>query len=370
LHVTNSLFSTPTLRLLMIEIDGSISEGGGQVLRVCLALSALTQKSVTIKNIRINRTNPGLRSQHLTAIRAVAEVTAAKVSGLAIGSSEIVFSPGPRRGGAFHFDVKTAGSTTLILQALLPILAFANQRSSIALVGGTNNPLAPQADYVINVLNPILASMGFLYRLRLIKRGFYPRGGGLIRVFTEPIDVLHPINIVDIGTLGEISGISHSRNLSAHVAERQADAAKQSCSRAGFPNVSIVRDAGQGVEGPSTGSGIVLWVETSTGGRLAGDALGAPGKLAERVGREAAARLLAQLSTGAPIDIHLSDQLIIWLALAQGRSRIKATKLTLHAVTAIKVTEMLTGSKFKISGEIGTPGTIQCEGGAVLESKS
>jgi RNA 3'-terminal phosphate cyclase (ATP) len=204
--------------------------------------------------------------------------------------------------------------------------------------------------------------MGFLYRLRLIKRGFYPRGGGLIRVFAEPIDELHPINIVDIGILGEIRGISHSRNLPVHVTERQADAAKQSCSSAGFLNVSIVSDAGHGVEGPSTGSGIVLWVETSTGGRLAGDALGAPGKPAERVGREAASRLLAQLSTGAPIDVHLSDQLIVWLALAQGRSIIKTTKLTLHTVTAIKVTEMLTGCKFKIRGEIGTPGTIKCEG--------
>jgi len=94
----------------MIEIDGSIGEGGGQVLRVCLALSALTRKPITIKNIRVNRTNPGLRSQHLTAIRAVAEVTAAKVSGLAIGSSKLVFSPGPIHGGTFHFDAKTAGA--------------------------------------------------------------------------------------------------------------------------------------------------------------------------------------------------------------------------------------------------------------------
>src|SRR5674536_342689 len=127
----------------MIEIDGSIGEGGGQVLRICLALSALTQKPVTIKNIRLNRKNPGLRSQHLTAIRSLAEVTAAKVGGLAIGSSTLVFSPGPIRGGTFHFDVKTAGSTTLVLQALLPVLAFADQRSSVTLVGGTNNPFAP-----------------------------------------------------------------------------------------------------------------------------------------------------------------------------------------------------------------------------------
>lgn len=347
----------------MIEIDGSIGEGGGQVLRICLALSALTQKPVTIKNIRLNRKNPGLRSQHSTAIRALAEVTAAKVGGLAIGSSKLVFSPGPIRGGTFHFDVKTAGSTTLVLQALLPVLAFADQRSSVTLVGGTNNPFAPQADYVINVLNPVLVSMGFKHRFRLIKRGFYPRGGGLINVLTEPVNELHPVDIVNMGTVEGISGISHSCNLPTHVVERQANAAKRSCSRAGFQTTGFVCDPGLATKGPSTGSGVVLWAETSTGGKLAGDSLGAPGKPAERVGEEAAAKLLSQLSIGAPIDTHLSDQLIVWLALAKGRSRIKTTMLTLHAITAIKVTEKLTSSQFKIRGKVGESGIIQCISG-------
>jgi RNA 3'-terminal phosphate cyclase (ATP) len=351
----------------MIEIDGSIGEGGGQVLRVGIALSALTRTPVTIKNIRVNRTNPGLRSQHLTAIRAVAEVTAANVSGLAIGSSKLVFSPGPIHGGTFHFDVKTAGSTTLVLQALLPVLAFADQRSSVTLAGGTNNPLAPQADYVINVLNPVLVNMGFQYRFELVKRGFYPRGEGLINVLTEPVDEIHPINIVNQGVLHGIKGISHSRNLPIHVVERQANAAKQSCLRAGFKKTSFVLDADQTTKSPSTGSGVVLWVETSTGGRLAGDSLGTRGKPAERVGEEAAAKFLSQLSTGAPIDTHLSDQLIVWLALAKGRSRIKTAKLTPHTVTAIKVTESVTGSQFKIHGKVGTTGTIECLAGIALE---
>jgi RNA 3'-terminal phosphate cyclase (ATP) len=351
----------------MIEIDGSIGEGGGQVLRVCLALSALTQEPITIKNIRVNRKNPGLSSQHIAAIRAVGEVTAATVSRLARGSSTLIFSPGPIHGGAYHFDVKTAGSTTLVLQALLPVLAFADQRSSITLIGGTNNPLAPQADFVINVLNPILVSMGFQYQFRLIKRGYYPQGGGIINVITEPVDELYPLNIVNRGALRGIRGISHSRNLPTHVVERQANAAKKSCSRAGFQTASFVHDAGQGAKSPSTGSGVVLWASTSTGGILAGDSLGTPGKPAERVGEEAAAKLLSQLSTEAPIDTHLSDQLIVWLALAKGRSRIKTTMLTLHAVTAIKVTEMLTDSQFKIHGKVGTPGTIQCQAGIAFK---
>jgi RNA 3'-phosphate cyclase len=250
-----------------------------------------------------------------------------------------------------------------MLQALLPVLAFADQPSSVTLIGGTNNPLAPQVDYVINVLNPVLATMGFFYELHLVKRGFYPRGGGVVKAVVTPVERLTAINVVSTGSLRGIRGVSHSRNLPAHVAKRQAEAATQSCTRAGYPNVSIERDSDQREENPSTGSGIVLWAETSTGGRLAGDALGARGKPAELVGREGAARLLTQLSKGAAFDVHLGDQLVIWLALAEGRSRIAISKITLHTVTAVEVTQMLTGCRFKISGEIGAPGVIDCTGG-------
>ena len=162
----------------MIKIDGSIGEGGGQVLRVCLALSALTGESVAIKNVRVNRANPGLRTQHLTAVRALAEVANAKVRGLGLGSSEITFVPGRRRGGIYSFDAKTAASTTLILQAILPVLAFADQPSSVTLIGGTNNPLAPQVDYVINVLNPVPASLGFSTNCASARGDFILAEGG------------------------------------------------------------------------------------------------------------------------------------------------------------------------------------------------
>lgn len=350
----------------MIEIDGSAGEGGGQILRVCLALSALTGKPIRIENVRINRPNPGLRSQHLTAIRAVAQVTAAKVSGLRIGSSEITFSPGQRRGGTFRFDIKTAGSTTLILQALAPVLAFADKHSSVTLIGGTNNPLAPQVDYIINVLNPILGMMGFPYDLHLIKRGFYPRGGGQIKASIEPVETLRAINVVDLGLLKGIKGVSFSSNLPVHVVRRQAKAAMQYCAQAGYADTSIICDSEPRGGSISTGSGIVLWVETSTGGRLGGDALGARGKPAEQVGIEGAASLLTQLSKGAPFDKHLGDQLIVWMALAKGRSEIATAELTLHTLTAVHVTENLTGCQFKIKGEIGSPAVIQCRGGITL----
>lgn len=350
----------------MIEIDGSMGEGGGQILRICLALSALTGEPTRIKNIRINRGNPGLRYQHLTTIRAIAEAAHATTSGLKIGSSEITFSPGRRRGGTFCFDIKTAGSTTLILQSLIPVLAFADERSTVTLIGGTNNPLAPQVDYIVNVLNPILAAMGLTYDLQLTRRGFYPRGGGQIKALIEPVDVLNALNVVDVGALRGVEGISVSSNLPRHVVQRQAQAAKEYCTQAGYPDARIACDAEPEGRGTSTGSGIVLWTGTSTGGRLGGDALGARGKPAERVGREAATNLLVQLSKGAPFDMHLGDQLIIWMALAKRPSRIAVAELTLHALTAARVIEVFTDCPFNIKGELGDKGLIQCKGGIAV----
>ncbi len=349
-----------------MQIDGSIGEGGGQVLRICLALSALTREPIRIKNIRINREKPGLRNQHLTTIHALAEAACAKTSGLKVGSSEITFSPGRRRGGSFRFDVKTAGSTTLILQSLIPVLAFADERSTVTLIGGTNNPLAPQVDYIANVLNPVLAAMGLTYDLHLIRRGFYPQGGGQIKASIEPVDVLEALNVVNFGTLKAIEGVSVSSNLPRHVVQRQAQAAMEYCTQTGYRDVNITCDAGPVGEGASTGSGIILWTETSTGGRLGGDALGARGKPAELVGREAAISLLAQLSKGAPFDMHLGDQLLIWMALAKQPSQIAVAELTLHARTAARVIEIFTDCPFNITGQLGERALIQCRGGIMV----
>ena len=210
----------------MMEVDGSIGEGGGQILRTSVALSALTQKPIIVKNIRAKRDKPGLRNQHMTAIKGVAAIVDADVDGLELGSSEITFAPKRWKGGEFTFDIGTAGSTTLVLQALLPVLAFSKRHSNVTLIGGTNNPMAPQIDYFIHVLNPVLSRMGFTYELTLVRRGFYPRGGGLITVSVEPISSIEPINIVEVGSLDSIHGISHSTRLPKHVAYRQAVARK------------------------------------------------------------------------------------------------------------------------------------------------
>jgi len=350
----------------MMEVDGSIGEGGGQVLRTSVALSALTQKPIIVKNIRAKRDKSGLRNQHMTAIKAVAAIVDADVDGLELGSSEITFAPKRWTGGEFKFDIGTAGSTTLVLQALLPVLAFSKRHSNITLIGGTNNPMAPQIDYFIHVLNPILAKMGFSYELTLIRRGFYPRGGGLITISVEPISSIEPINIIELGSLESIKGLSHSAKLPEHVAYRQAVAAKEYLASTGYSDVTIEIEVRQETEVFSAGSGIVLWAETSTGGIIGGDALGERGKPAEKVGRDAAIDLVGQLRTGAPIDRHLGDQLIIWMAMAVGPSAIMPTEITLHALTSMKIVEQLTGRKFTVTGHEGARGVIQCAGGVKL----
>ncbi|HYA60557.1 MAG TPA: RNA 3'-terminal phosphate cyclase [Candidatus Acidoferrum sp.] len=350
----------------MMEVDGSIGEGGGQVLRTSVALSALTQKPIMVKNIRAKRDKSGLRNQHMTAIKAVAAIVDADVDGLELGSSEITFTPKHWRGGEFKFDIGTAGSTTLVLQALLPVLAFSKRHSNVTLIGGTNNPMAPQIDYFIHVLNPILAKMGFSYELTLVRRGFYPRGGGLIIISVEPISSIEPINIVELGSLESIKGLSLSAKLPEHVAYRQAVAAKEHLASAGYSDVAIDIEVRRESEVSSAGSGIVLWAETSTGGIIGGDALGERGKPAEKVGRDAAIDLVGQLRTGAPIDRHLGDQLIIWMAMAVGPSAIMPTEITPHALTSMMIVEQLTGRKFMVTGHEGARGVIQCSGGVKL----
>ncbi|RLF10861.1 MAG: RNA 3'-phosphate cyclase, partial [Thermoprotei archaeon] len=179
----------------VVEIDGSMLEGGGQILRVSVALSAVSRVPVRVVNIRAKRSNPGIRPQHLTAIKAVAELVEARVEGLRVGSRELVFIPSRPRAGSFSFDVGTAGSTTLVLQSLMPAAALAPSRVIVEVKGGTNNPLAPPVDYVEKVLAPILLKMGYRCSLTTLRRGFYPRGGGIVRATLEPVEELSPIRL-------------------------------------------------------------------------------------------------------------------------------------------------------------------------------
>jgi len=349
-------------------IDGSYGEGGGQILRTTVAISCITGESVKIVNIRAKRPQPGLKRQHMTAIKAAATLCNAEAEGLKLGSRTLTFRPGNIKGGSYRFDIGTAGSITLVLQTIAPIMAYSPQPVQVTITGGTDVPWSPPIDYFRNVITWHLKTMGYELSTELLKRGHYPRGGGMViaRV-PEPPRSLAPINKVKRGKVRIIKGISHCVRLPKHVAERQAKSAKATLIQGGVKAPVEIRleyyDPRRDPHlGP--GSGIVLWAEA--GNTVIGaDALGARGKRAEIVGAEAAQKLLQEISSGAALDRHMSDNILLYTALADGESRIGGSELTMHAHTVTWLLKQLLNVNIELNGNLGGPFTAVIKGAGI-----
>ena len=338
----------------MIEIDGSHGEGGGALLRISTALSALTSKPIHIVNIRANRPKPGLMPQHLNAVKAVAGLSGARVEGLEIGSKELSFYPEDIEGGNYDIDVKTAGSITLVLQAFMIPALFADAPVNIKIRGGTDVRWSPSVDYLQHVTMPVLKSMGYDADLDIICRGHYPRGGGIVKVKINPVKKLNPINTCNL-KVDKIKGISHAVKLPEHVAVRQAVSAEKMLKTNGFDAEIEIEHSDNAL---SPGSGIVLWTEGNT--RIGGSSIGERGVRAEKVGERAAEELLYHISRGAAVDKYIGDQIIPYMAIA-GKSKVKTAELTLHALTNIFITEKIMGKKFYVDGKLGEAAIIKID---------
>ncbi len=329
----------------MIEIDGGSGAGGGQVLRTAAALSALAGEPFRIFDIRAKRPNPGIREQHLQAIRAVAEFCHAHVSNAAIGSGEIEFHPGGAREKEVSVSIGTAGSIGLVLQALF----VAGARDGISVVahgGATYGKWAAPVDYMSQILAPLLSLMGWEVKIGVSRDGFYPRGGGRVKARIKP-GATSPLSILEVGEVLEVSVVSvaSSSLARARVAERQAEAARERLFR------RLQRDVELGVrysDSACPGSGIVVWARTSHS-VLGGSGLGEIGKRAEKVGQEAADNLLAELESGA-VDSFAGDQLLPYLALAGGQYR--PSSITEHCRTNAEVIERFLPVRFDFSGGV------------------
>ncbi len=319
----------------VLEIDGSYGEGGGQLVRTAVALSAVTGKEIRVTNIRRNRPNPGLKQQHLKALEVTARICEARVSGLFPGSTELSFAPVEIKGGKYDIDIGTAGSITLLLQCLMPALPFAREKVELTVRGGTDVAWAPTVDYLQQVTFRALERLGYAGNVALKEHGYYPKGGGKVSAFFEPCRLrgFHFLKEEE-----EIRGISHASNLPAHVPLRQAEAASARLLEAGYS--SLIET--QSFEAFSTGSGITLWA-----GYVGGSALGERGLPAEKVGKRAAEEVITELKARASVDMHLADQLIPYMALA-GNSSYTVRELSLHAATNIWVTEQFLDVKFRI----------------------
>ncbi len=309
-----------------MKIDGSYGEGGGQLLRCAVALSALTGTEVEISDIRAKRGRPGLAAQHLTAVEGVASLCDAEVDSAYVGSTHIRFRPGPVIGGSYRLDVGTAGSVTLVLQACMLASLMSPAVTELEIVGGTNVRMSPPVDYYSQVLFPLLARMGYDVDLQLEKRGFYPQGGGRVTASLAPCPSLTPLRLEDRGGLEEVGGVCFSQNLPDHVVQRMEHACRKA-----FLGADLRLHAHRSA-GPSTGAGTALYARYRHT-VLGGDGLGEKGVPAERVGEAAVNGLRTEMEGPGTLDTHAADQLLPYMALAKGPSVFRVREVTSHLMT-------------------------------------
>jgi RNA 3'-phosphate cyclase len=340
----------------LIEIDGSYGEGGGQILRTALALSAILRKPFTIHHVRSKRKNPGLQAQHLEAVKAIAQITEAQTGGVQFGSQKITFIPHKILPGDYQFEVKTAGSVSLLLQAVFLPLCFANEKSNLTLVGGTHVPWSPPFHYLSEVLLPTLESTGVSAGASIEKWGFYPKGEGKIQLEINPVHEFKAISLVERGLLKKIRGISAISNLPKHVAERQKEQALKRIQR----ELKIDAEITLLYDVPSTGIGSFLFLVAEYEKALAGfSSLGARGKPAEKVADEAVESLKNYFNNEGCIDPHLADQIVPFVALAKGNSSFTTTGITEHLLTNLWVVQHFLDTTILRAGERGEKGKVE-----------
>ncbi len=337
-----------------VEIDGSYGEGGGATLRNAVALSALSKKSIFIRNIRSKRPKSGLMPQHFNAVRAVALLSGAECQKLKVGSNELFFKPQNIQGGRFEIDINTAGSITMVLQAFMIPAAFTDSPVEITIRGGTDVRWSPPVDYLQNVTLKILEKMGYIAEIDTIQRGHYPRGGGIVKVKIKPAPKFRPIELAELH-FNKIKGISHAVNLPQHVAQRQAQSAERSLADQGIESTIEIEHSDDAM-GP--GSGITLWTDGEI--PVGGSFIGERGLRAAKVGEKAADEILYYISRGAALDKYMGDQIIPYMAIA-GKSKVRTAELTLHALTNIYIAQLLMEKKFSVSGHTGQTATIEVD---------
>lgn len=327
---------------MVLEIDSSRGEGGGQMVRTSVALSTLTGITTRLTRIRENRPTNGLSKQHTTAVKAVAQMTGSEVTGNYIGSSELLIEPGDKQVTEICMDIGTAGSISLVVQATL--LAARNYAEPLHLnfKGGTNVMWAPPIDTYPLVLFPLMKKMGVQAELDVVKRGFYPIGGGEVDLRLQPMGRLKPLDLSNLGELKNIHGLCFSQHLSDKVAEDMITSCKKV-----FGSKYDLRIDVEKTEGTSRGAGIVLVAEYENG-ILSSNVLTSKGHSPQQSGFDVASDLVQEMSSGATIDIHTADQILPYMAMAEGKSTFVVSKISKHLLSQMDTLESFLEVKFGV----------------------
>jgi len=332
-----------------VQVDGSKGEGGGQILRTAVAFSAIQGRPVRIYSIRAGREVPGLKRQHISALQVIAKVFGGNLEGATEGSSEVTFVPGKQRLDVLSLDMGTAASITLVLQAVVPAVALTGSRLSLELVGGTDVPWSPTYDYFERVVRDAYGRIGIGFTIAARTRGYYPRGGGKVSAVVMPCTGLKSIDLTDGEGVRDVRLVSRCGRLPRHVAERQLASAETEMAKAGF-GVSSTEVSEEQSDSP--GSSLLAYC-ASPSRCIGADGIGAKGKPAEYVGREAASLFIAAARSGACLDANLADMVLPLLSLARKSSRIAIPKVTSHLISGLELASQFTGCRWSVDESEG-----------------
>lgn len=338
--------------MTMLEIDGSRYSGSGTIVRQAVVFAALTGQAVHVVKARVRRPKPGLRPQHIRVVEAIRQVVGGQTEGVELGAQEFTFRPAtPPRGQQYLWDIGSAGSTTMLALAVLPVLACGSTPVSVEIRGGVFQDFAPSVYHVQHVVLPLVRHMGIEATITMERPGYVPRGGGILHLTVHPVrHGLQRLALEEPGAVERVWGIALASHLAERrVSHRMAEAARGVLATAGY-RAEI--EAQEDTRALQPGAALAVFVDLAGGARLGADQAGAPRRRAEAIGRHVAHHLVEDLQTGATLDRYAADQLIPFAALAAGESRFRIPQITAHVESNAWLAQAFLGAEVKTAGQV------------------